>query len=73
MATAELSGIYPQKGAPAHRGQPVLVLPLCGFSSEASGGIGGWNLLLAGYTGRIKPNDRRPCCIVSVLKVVLER
>ena len=54
MAPAKLSGIYPQKRALARRGQPVLVLPLCGFSPEAPGGAGGGNLLLAGSTNLVE-------------------
>lgn len=50
MAPAELSGVHAQKGAPAHRGQTVLVLPLRGFSPDPTCGTGGWDLLLAGYT-----------------------
>ncbi|MCC2257481.1 GGDEF domain-containing protein [Intestinimonas aquisgranensis] len=58
MAPAELPGIYGQKRASAYGRQSVLVLSLCGFSPDPASGAGGGDLLLAGYTGRVR-EDRR--------------
>ena len=54
MAPAELPGVLPQESASVYRRNPVLVLPIRGFSPDAPGGTGGGHLLLAGDTDGVK-------------------